>query len=100
MFEPPTESGFALLGDHPETGPDDALGFDRVAEQLADMLLASEAVGPFTLGIEAGWGMGKSSLMRRRNRWSSSSTTGTHDGSSGSSTGSYSSTASTREPVS
>ena len=64
----PTESDFALLGDHPEIAKDDALGFDQVASQLAEMLLASEAVGPFTLGIEAGWGMGKSSLMRHIER--------------------------------
>lgn len=59
------EGRFRLLGDQPETGERDPLGFDVVAEDLAQLILASRASTPFTLGIEASWGMGKSTLMRR-----------------------------------
>jgi CheY-like chemotaxis protein len=54
---------FKLLGDHPHVGLDDPLGFDRAAEDLAALILDSRRSTPFTLGIEATWGMGKSSLM-------------------------------------
>lgn len=50
---------FTLLGDRPETRAGDALGFDAVASKLASVILASHSSAPFTLGIEAGWGMGK-----------------------------------------
>jgi hypothetical protein len=36
-----------------------------MADELADLILASAPSTPFTLGIEASWGVGKSSLMRR-----------------------------------
>ena len=64
---PPREQDevFSLLGDRPSASGEDPLGFDKVAADLADMVLASRGATPFTLGIEAEWGMGKSSLMGR-----------------------------------
>jgi CheY-like chemotaxis protein len=56
---------FALLGDQPHTKGQDPLGFDRIAAELATLVLASRESTPFTLGIEGDWGMGKSSLMKR-----------------------------------
>ncbi|MGO4426877.1 P-loop NTPase fold protein, partial [Streptomyces sp. MCAF7] len=44
--------------------PDDQLGTGLAARRLAQLLLASRAATPFTLAVDAGWGMGKSSLMR------------------------------------
>ncbi|MET9293729.1 P-loop NTPase fold protein [Streptomyces sp. NPDC003077] len=56
---------FALLNDEPVSAPDDdLLGTGRAARQLAGLLLSSRASTPFTLAVDAGWGMGKSSLMR------------------------------------
>jgi CheY-like chemotaxis protein len=57
--------GFTLLGDQPNVETHDPLGFDGTASDLSDLILSSSASTPFTLGIEAGWGSGKSSLMRR-----------------------------------
>ncbi|MFF8784025.1 P-loop NTPase fold protein [Streptomyces sp. NPDC015125] len=42
----------------------DLLGAGRAARQLAGLLVASRHSTPFTLAVDAGWGMGKSSLMR------------------------------------
>jgi hypothetical protein len=56
---------FALLGDQPHVEVDDPLGFDRIAADLTKLVLASRPSTPFTLGVDAGWGMGKSSLMRQ-----------------------------------
>jgi CheY-like chemotaxis protein len=56
---------FTLLGDQPHSGEEDPLGFHELAESLAQLILASRRSTPFTLGIEAGWGMGKSTLMAR-----------------------------------
>jgi hypothetical protein len=57
--------GFRLLGDKPHVEAEDPLGFDRMASDLAQLIFASSQSTPFTLGIEASWGVGKSSLMRR-----------------------------------
>lgn len=55
----------ALLNDEPVAGPEgDLLGSGHAARRLADLLIASRASTPFTLSVDAGWGMGKSSLMR------------------------------------
>ncbi|PJJ04101.1 KAP-like P-loop domain-containing protein [Streptomyces sp. 2333.5] len=60
---PPTR--FALLNDEPVTdSAADLLGTGRAARQLAGLLVASRASTPFTLAVDAGWGMGKSTLMR------------------------------------
>ncbi|MFE7076371.1 P-loop NTPase fold protein [Streptomyces sp. NPDC057620] len=72
--EPPTPGAteqpdggrrFALLSDEPLVDPAaDQLGARRAAEHLSGLLLASRSATPFTLAVDAGWGMGKSSLMR------------------------------------
>ncbi|MEU9121321.1 P-loop NTPase fold protein [Streptomyces sp. NPDC048506] len=62
---PPPHGPFALLNDEPVAEPGaDLLGAGRAARQLAGLLVASRASTPFTLAVDAGWGMGKSSLMR------------------------------------
>lgn len=58
-------NGFCLLGDQPFTAGGDPLGFEELARQLKSVILASRASTPFTIGIEASWGRGKSSLMGR-----------------------------------
>ncbi|MCM2421303.1 P-loop NTPase fold protein [Streptomyces sp. RKAG293] len=56
---------YSLLNDEPVSATGrDLLGAGRVAEQLAGLLVASRGSTPFTLAVDAGWGMGKSSLMR------------------------------------
>ncbi|MGA5562293.1 P-loop NTPase fold protein [Streptomyces platensis] len=68
---------FALLNDEPVAGPGaDLLGAGRAARRLAGLLVASRASTPFTLAVDAGWGMGKS-CSGRAACWSSSSTTST-----------------------
>jgi CheY-like chemotaxis protein len=64
-----TEQGgtsFAVLNDSPvgEGGNEDLLESTAVAGNLAELILASREAAPFTLAIDAGWGMGKSSLLR------------------------------------
>ncbi|MFI2240155.1 P-loop NTPase fold protein [Streptomyces chrestomyceticus] len=55
----------ALLNDEPvDTAGADLLGSGQAARQLADLLISSRCSTPFTLAVDAGWGMGKSSLMR------------------------------------
>jgi CheY-like chemotaxis protein len=58
-------STFMLLNDQPVrgSGGHDVLGTNAAAMQLAGLIEASRNSTPFTLGIDAGWGMGKSSLM-------------------------------------
>jgi hypothetical protein len=53
------------LGDEPNEEGQDPLGFDLVAMQLARSIWDSRSSSPFTVGIEGGWGAGKSSLMHR-----------------------------------
>ncbi|KAB1147761.1 response regulator [Streptomyces luteolifulvus] len=56
---------FSLLNDEPVTAAEaDLLGTGRAARELANLLDASRSATPFTLAVDAGWGMGKSSLMR------------------------------------
>lgn len=56
---------FTLLSDQPFDKPNDPLGFDQLAATLRDLISGSRGATPFTVGIEAGWGMGKSTLMGR-----------------------------------
>ena len=56
---------FRLLGDQPHVAEEDPLGFDRFADDLVRLILTSRRSSPFTLGVEGGWGTGKSSLMRQ-----------------------------------
>ena len=64
---PPTASDtrFLLLGDQPYISSQDPLAFDSIAANLAELVLSSRSSTPFTLGIEAGWGRGKSTLMHK-----------------------------------
>jgi CheY-like chemotaxis protein len=59
--------GFAVLNDSPvgEGDNEDLLESTVTAGHLADLILASRGAAPFTVAIDAGWGMGKSSLLRR-----------------------------------
>ncbi|SFF47082.1 KAP family P-loop domain-containing protein [Actinacidiphila alni] len=61
----PALQPFALLNDEPVADETyDLLGANRAAGQLTGLLVASRDATPFTLAVDAGWGMGKSSLMR------------------------------------
>jgi CheY-like chemotaxis protein len=59
----PTSSTFRLLGDQPYCEPQDPFNFSAVASDLKSLILSSRKSTPFTIGIEASWGRGKSSLM-------------------------------------
>ncbi|KAA9159957.1 response regulator [Amycolatopsis acidicola] len=64
-FEP-IRPPYVVLNDAPvgEGGTEDLLGTAETARNLAELILASRAAAPFTLAVDARWGMGKSSLMR------------------------------------
>ncbi|MFB9236314.1 P-loop NTPase fold protein [Plantactinospora siamensis] len=53
-----------LLSDHPVRPDADVLGFADTARRMAGIILDARAATPFTIGIQGGWGAGKSSLMR------------------------------------
>ena len=55
---------YALLSDHPIDLDEDMFDHRAIAERMAGFLLEARAVSPFTVGIQGGWGAGKSSLMR------------------------------------
>ncbi|GLJ87873.1 P-loop NTPase fold protein [Streptomyces poonensis] len=56
---------FSLLNDEPVAASEgDVLGSGRAAREIAKLLHDSRTATPFTLAVDAGWGMGKSSLMR------------------------------------
>ncbi|MDA2808643.1 P-loop NTPase fold protein [Nocardiopsis suaedae] len=56
---------FSLLDDEPiACAEDDALGAGKAALGLAGLLIASRNATPLTLVVDAGWGSGKSSLMK------------------------------------
>ena len=59
---------YTVLGDQPYTDDGDPLDFARVAGQLRSLILRSGHSTPFTIGIEASWGRGKSSLMGQLER--------------------------------
>jgi CheY-like chemotaxis protein len=58
---------FVVLNDAPvgDGNEGDLLDATQVARGLADLIVASRDAAPFTLAIDAAWGMGKSSMMRR-----------------------------------
>jgi CheY-like chemotaxis protein len=61
---------FLVLNDAP-LGDDDAedlLEYTRTARGVADLVVASRGGAPFTLAVDAAWGMGKSSLLHRLER--------------------------------
>ncbi|WP_344679119.1 P-loop NTPase fold protein [Saccharopolyspora taberi] len=56
---------FVVLNDEPvEDGRGDLLGVSETARSLTDLITTSRSSTPFTVAIDAGWGTGKSSLMR------------------------------------
>lgn len=57
---------YSLLNDQPAVDvEDDFLGAAQIAEGIVSLLAASRASSPFVLAIDAGWGMGKSTLLHR-----------------------------------
>ncbi|SFD92464.1 CheY chemotaxis protein or a CheY-like REC (receiver) domain [Actinopolyspora alba] len=65
-MQPSADDRFVVLNDEPvsENG-EDLLGTSDTADRLSDLIVSSRDSTPFTLAIDAGWGMGKSSLMRQ-----------------------------------
>lgn len=58
--------GYALLNDMPIQIPeDDLLGMRETAVRIARRLRASTSASPFVMAVDAGWGMGKSTLLRQ-----------------------------------
>ncbi|MGW3963993.1 P-loop NTPase fold protein [Amycolatopsis sp. NPDC005003] len=64
VVEAPPPDTYHLLADHPIEREGDLLDADDTARRIADVILDTEVVTPFTLGIQGGWGAGKSSLMQ------------------------------------
>ncbi|MDT7797250.1 MAG: hypothetical protein QOI78_683 [Actinomycetota bacterium] len=58
---------FVVLNDAPvgDGAEEDLLEVTQVAQGLADLIVASRNTAPFTLAVDAAWGMGKSSLLHR-----------------------------------
>ena len=56
-----------MLNDAPlgDGADEDLLKITQVARSLADLIVASRNTAPFTLAVDAAWGMGKSSLLHR-----------------------------------
>ena len=65
VAETPSTDRYRLLGDQVFSGGEDHLGHDQAAGMLARRILDSVNSTPFTVGITADWGMGKTSLMQR-----------------------------------
>ena len=65
MSESPEADGFLLLNDQPVTKLDgkDVLGMAAQVSDLIRLITRSRNSAPFTLAIDADWGMGKSSIM-------------------------------------
>jgi hypothetical protein len=64
--EPDGAQAFELLNDRPvDKASDDLLGSSEVAKRIASMLAASRGAAPLVMAIDAGWGMGKSTLLRQ-----------------------------------
>ena len=58
--------GYTLLNDQPAGQvEDDPLGMADIAAGIASVLVASMRSSPFVLAVDAGWGMGKSTLLRQ-----------------------------------
>ncbi|MFJ1762096.1 P-loop NTPase fold protein [Amycolatopsis sp. NPDC088138] len=58
---------FVVLNDAPlgDGADEDLLKITQVAQGLADLVVDSRDAAPFTLSVDAAWGMGKSSLLHR-----------------------------------
>ena len=65
MSDFPVNDQFVLLNDQPVNEPDgeDVLGVAGEVAGLVNLIMGSRYSAPFTVGIDADWGMGKSSLM-------------------------------------
>lgn len=60
------EEPYSLLNDQPaENVERDRLGMTAIAKGLASVITASMGSSPFVLAVDAGWGMGKSTLLRQ-----------------------------------
>ena len=60
------DGSYVLLNDQPLQREDgDFLGTGDVARGIASILMASINSSPFVLALDAGWGMGKSTLLRQ-----------------------------------
>src|SRR3954447_8975149 len=59
---------FKLLDDQPYSETGDPLGFGQIALDLSGLVKGSRASTPLVIGVQSGWGMGKSTLMRQLNR--------------------------------
>ena len=60
-----SQGRFVVLNDEPVDDDDgDLLGLAETARSLTDLITTSRVSTPFTVAIDAGWGTGKSSLMR------------------------------------
>jgi hypothetical protein len=57
---------YFLLNDQPVARrDDDLLGMADIAAGIASVIVASMKASPFVLAVDAGWGMGKSTLLRQ-----------------------------------
>jgi hypothetical protein len=57
---------FTLLNDQPaDAAGGDLLGSSEAAARIASMLTASRGAAPLVVAIDAGWGMGKSTLLHQ-----------------------------------
>jgi hypothetical protein len=57
---------YFLLNDQPVARlDDDLLGMTNIAAGIASVIVASMRSSPFVLAVDAGWGMGKSTLLRQ-----------------------------------
>ena len=61
-------SRFTILSDSPALEGADPLDSEGTARRLEELIVASKDAAPFTVSIEAGWGAGKSTIMRRLER--------------------------------
>ena len=60
------DRSYRLLNDEPWAADrgEDVLGMTQIAADIASVLVASMGSSPFALAVDAGWGMGKSTLLR------------------------------------
>ena len=65
MNETDKTQAFCVMGDNPIISQDDDwLNFNDFVQPLAERLIASIDNTPFTVGVLADWGQGKTSVMR------------------------------------
>jgi tetratricopeptide (TPR) repeat protein len=57
-------ASFSILGDNPVGAEDDRLGFSTFVEPFATRLIASYGNTPFTVGVFADWGQGKTTVLQ------------------------------------